>query len=133
MELEKVRDFFESFYSCIHKLDVENYDPIFLKNIMACIEEKFAFIAEHFCENGVLKSDFSGRVLFVYQNSSSFCRLLLLHGLNKGISDSARYADMGFLNFDIENVYRSDLENNEAIRKRIKEKSEISLHFPWEN
>jgi len=127
MEVEKIRDFFESFYTCIHKLDNENYDKEFLEEMLVCMEDKLRFIAENFSEDGKLLDDFSGRFFFVYQNSSLFCKVLLLHSLGRIYKNDIRYIDMDFLRFDIKNEYEKHKEIFSTYRSLLKEMCGIVL------
>jgi len=105
MELEEIRAFFQASYAHIHKLDEEIYDCKVLQSFCDELLERFRFIADNFSLDGTLKSDFSGRVLFFYQNGSDFCRPFILSCAKTIYKEGKSFIDVGFFRIDIEAEY----------------------------
>lgn len=102
MQIEEIRAFFEDSYRHIHLLDEECYECEKLKDFALGLLDRFRFIADNFSDGGVLKSDFSGRVLFFYQNASDFCKPFILEAASCTYKEGKSYLDMGFLKIDID-------------------------------
>jgi len=120
MQAEEIRSFFEDSYRHIHLLDNECYECDKLKGFALGLVDRFRFIADNFSEDGVLKSDFSGRVLFFYQNASDFCKPFILEAAGCTYKNGKNYFDMGFLKIDLESQKKAHSKIWAEFEERIK-------------